>query len=247
MDRKNDTYRQEICEIETELVKYCPKNANFGELAHAFHDFYLLLKTRNEVVNLVADSDFDEFLYRHVCDSLSVLDRLKFSKGEKVADIGSGAGFPGIPVKIVNDDIFLYSVESIRKKTDFQADLINKLSLERVRIINRRAEEFAWTEHRETMDIVLARAVAPVSVLAELALPLTKNGGFAVFYKASGNKEELAQAEKAIRTCGGTVIDTYKYKVRNEDPERNLIIIEKTSPTPEKYPRRTGIPFKRPV
>jgi 16S rRNA (guanine527-N7)-methyltransferase len=239
--------RSEIEKIEVELAKYCSMNKNFGNLARVFHDFYLLLKARNEMVNLVANADYNEFLYRHVCDSLSVLKRLDFKKDEKIADIGSGAGFPGIPLKIVNDDVFLYSVESIRKKADFQSEVMKKLKLEGAEILNVRIEELARTEKRESMDKALARAVAPISVLAELALPLTKIGGVAVFYKAIGYKEELTRGKKAIRICGGSIVDAYKYKVRDDAPERILIIIEKTHSTPDEYPRSTGIPSKRPL
>jgi 16S rRNA (guanine527-N7)-methyltransferase len=240
----------EFIEIENETRNFLNVNIDYHRIAHAFCDFYLLLNSYNENINLVSDSSFKEFLFRHILDSLSVVKIEKtvdFTGNKLLIDIGSGAGFPGLPIKIVYPSIKLISMESIAKKADFQRRVIEKLALDETVIANERAEVLAKTDIRETADIVVSRAVASIPTLTELSLPLLKIGGRAIFYKSSDPNEELSSSENALSLCGGRVISSYIYQIRDSDPRRSLVVIEKTGETPLKYPRKSGIPFKRPL
>jgi 16S rRNA (guanine527-N7)-methyltransferase len=240
----------EILKIEESISEFLPKDANSTDLAHVFYDFYLLLKTYNENVNLVADSSLDEFLFRHVLDSLSVIkagDIVDLSGNKLLIDIGSGAGFPGFPLKILNPSLCLISIESTAKKADFQRKLTEYLKLNSLIIENDRAEVLARTDIRGTADLIVSRALATISTLIEISLPYLKKGGRAVFFKSFPCQEEIAAAANALNLCCGRQISVYNYQIRKTDPQRSLVIIEKTKETPVKYPRRNGIPFKRPL
>jgi len=239
-----------IKKIEEKIRNFLPAQANISFLAHAFYDFFLILKTYNENVNLVSDSSYEEFLFRHVLDSLSVFKACKFvdlSGNKLLIDIGSGAGFPGFPIKLLNPTIRLISVESISKKADFQIKLVEELKLDSVVVENNRAEALARTELRGTADIVVSRALSTIPILTELSLPYLKIGGKAVFYKSTSIQEEISASENAFSQCGGKLISIFNYQIRQSDPQRKLIIIEKIEETSSKYPRRIGIPFKRPL
>jgi len=234
--------------IEASLISVFGNTPENGRLAHAFYEFYLLLKTWGEKINLVSDISFDNFVFRHVFDSLYILKTEILSKNARLIDIGSGAGFPGLPLKIAQPDIELISIESIGKKTSFQADIVEKLALTGAHIINDRAETVARDDkYRANADIVVARAVSSTSTLAELSLPMLKIGGKAVFYKNADIKQELSEGMQAIEVCGGKLSGIIYYKIREEDPERCLVIIEKIAPTPSLYPRKPGMPAKRPI
>ncbi|MFA6448452.1 MAG: 16S rRNA (guanine(527)-N(7))-methyltransferase RsmG [bacterium] len=234
-------------EIAHEIIKYLPETANCSQMAHALHVYYLSLKAYNLNVNLVADDSFKEFLYRHVLDSLSVFKAVNVDENDVLVDIGSGAGFPGLPIKICFPSISLISVESIAKKANFQSVLAESLNLKQVSVENVRAEAIAKTGLRGTADKVVSRALASLPILLELSLPLLKIGGKAIFYKTSSSSDELKSAENALFKCGGEIFSEYDYRIRPEDPLRKLLIIKKTSKTPEIYPRNTGVPFKRPL
>jgi 16S rRNA (guanine527-N7)-methyltransferase len=239
--------QQQITEIELELTKLALSDCYISKTARVFHNFYLLLKARNKNINLVADSSFQEFLYRHVIDSIYANGAMKLENNEILVDIGSGAGFPGLPLSITNPGIRLVSIESTAKKAKFQSEVINLLSLKSAQVLNARVEDYARTAARENCDIVVSRAVASLATMAELSLPLLKIGGIAVFYKSSGIDKEIEAAQTALSVCGGHIRSIYAYQVRESDPARNLIIIEKNQSTPDKYPRRTGLPFKSPL
>jgi 16S rRNA (guanine527-N7)-methyltransferase len=195
----------------------------------------------------VSDSSFEEFIFRHVLDSLSVTRFIEIDKMRNIIDIGSGAGFPGIPIKIVYPSLELISVESIRKKAVFQSELINHLHLERVTVAPNRAETLERTEIRESLDFAVSRAVASISTLAEITLPFLKIGGIAVFYKSVEISDELSSAKKAITACGGKLLTTHNYRIRESDSIRSLVVLQKTDKTPLEFPRREGIPFKKPI
>ncbi|HOY61654.1 MAG: Ribosomal RNA small subunit methyltransferase G [bacterium ADurb.Bin236] len=234
--------------IEASFTSFFDQFPEIGKSAHAFYEFYLLLKTWNKKINLVSDISLHNFVFRHVLDSLFILKTKILPENPKIVDIGSGAGFPGLSLKIAVTDIKLISIESIGKKTHFQSDVVEKLSLSDTYIINDRAEAVARDENcREHADLVTARAVASVSTLAELALPFVKICGKAVFYKNADIEQELSEGKKAIETCGGKVSDIIKYRINDDDPERCLLILEKVEATPDKYPRKPGMPAKRPI
>lgn len=247
MEGNNDSDTQNIQKIKDVLKKYAHNENGVEDKAHTFHAFYIALKAQSKKQNLVSKIDFDEFLYRHICDSLSVLCVDDFAVDEIIVDIGAGGGFPGIPIKIMIENSFLVSVESVTKKARFVENLIRILRLEEAIVKNERAEEFAHKEFREKVDKVVSRAVAAINVMSEISLPLLKKGGKLFLYKGINVEKELKNAEKTIDTCGGVVEKVVVYRVREEDPERKIVVIRKIAPSPEKYPRRTGIPFKRPL
>lgn len=204
-----------------------------------FSDYAELLTEWNEKINLTAITDPREIAIKHFFDSVYPFTLFELPQSACVADIGTGAGFPSIPLKIVRNDIELTLIDSLNKRINFLETLLDTLEL-KARCIHGRAEELAKTaDLRESFDIAAARAVAPLDRLCEYCLPFVKVGGKFVALKGSGGGEELEQAENAIKILGGTVNDMIKYTLP-DGSERTLIIIEKTAPTPEKYPRNAG-------
>lgn len=192
----------------------------------------------NEKVNLTAITDPDEIVIKHFVDSLYILKFIKMSPNQSLVDVGSGAGFPGLPLLIANPQLEVTFVDSVNKKLSFIKDALNNAGL-MANIVNSRAEELGRnSDFRESFDYVTARAVAPLRVLAEYCLPLVKPDGFFVSMKGSNGLQELADAENAIKTLGGEVAKTAEYTLPNGDP-RSIIIVRKISQTPTKYPRKT--------
>ena len=213
--------------------------------------YYQELVDWNQRINLTSITDHEEVQIKHFCDSLTVTLALKPSEPGNhphVLDVGSGAGFPGIPLKILLPDISLVLLESTTKKAVFLRHLKEKLALDDVEIVTSRAEETAHLEqYREKFDIVLSRAVAPLSALVELTLPFCTIGGHFIAQKKGGIDDEISQAAKAIGTLGGSLREIKRIELEEFPDERYLIIIDKVSPTPAQYPRRPGIPEKRPI
>jgi 16S rRNA (guanine527-N7)-methyltransferase len=206
-----------------------------------FGIFYRELKDWNTRINLTSLTADLDIVDKHFIDSLSLIRHEKLKHGLRAIDVGSGAGFPGLPIKIYRPDIQLSLLESIGKKATFLRHVVAELGLEDVRVINDRAEVIGRSpEHREGYELVVARCVARLSVLAEYCLPLASVGGKFVAYKGHKAEAEAAEAEFAIEKLGG----------RLERLDRNgrvLIFIEKIKETPGNYPRRTGVPKKRPL
>ena len=216
-----------------------------------FSVYYQDLVDWNQRINLTSITGYEEVQIKHFCDSLTVTMELKLSASSsrpRVLDVGSGAGFPGIPIKILFPDISLVLLESTAKKTVFLRHLKEKLGLEDVKIVTGRAEEVAhMAQYREKFDIVLARAVAPLSTLVELTLPYCTIGGCFIAPKKGAIDNEISQAATAISTLGGNLRAVKKLEMEEFSDERYLIIIDKVSPTPTQYPRRPGMPAKRPI
>ncbi|MDD4178521.1 MAG: 16S rRNA (guanine(527)-N(7))-methyltransferase RsmG [Candidatus Margulisbacteria bacterium] len=204
-----------------------------------FNKYSAELIAWNKKFNLTSITDPVEIKKKHFEDSLLILQSLHLSI-ESVVDIGAGAGFPGIPLKLACPNIKLTLIEATKKKVEFLQHIIKTLGLTEAEAVWTRAEEFA-KDHREAFDLAVARAVADLRVLSELCLPLVKVGGFFIAYKEEKIETEVAQADKAIETLGGRLKEVRKF------PARSLVIIEKTSPTPAKYPRRPGMAKKRPL
>lgn len=204
------------------------------------------LRHWNEYYNLVADASQQEVIVRHFLDSL----RCAASWGstpQKLVDIGSGAGFPGLPLKIAFPHIQLTLVESVEKKSAFLKHIVETLALENVAVITTRAELFAhMPEHREHYDVALARAVAELAVLAEYCLPLLHIGGRLLAPKGAQIADELSNAEVALHLLGGQ-LHAVEQIILPGQPERSLIVIEKIALTPERYPRRVGLPARKPL
>jgi len=216
-----------------------------------FQTYYQELIEWNKRINLTAITSCKDVQIYHFLDALTVVTAWKQnSEGSRlrVIDVGTGGGIPGIPIKILFPEIKLTLLEATRKKTDFLTHVIYKLGITDTEIINGRAEETARANtHREHSDTVLSRAVAPLAVLAELTLPFCTLGGEVIAYKKGAIEEEIHQAEKAIYLLGGRIKKIINVTVPELADNRKLIVIEKTAPTPDKYPRRPGMPAKRPV
>ena len=223
------------------------------ELAHieAFRRYYKELINWNEKFNLTAITDYKNAQIRHFLDSLSCLLALE-SAGrlttESLIDVGTGAGFPGIPLKVLRPGIELTLVESTRKKTDFLKHLIKLLDLQKVTVLHARAETLGQDPvHRERYDWAVARAVADMKILAEYLLPLTRVGGKVLAQKSEDAAAEVQLAENAIVYLGGRVQQLVPVEMRGLAERRYLVVLNKLAATPEKYPRRPGMPSKRPL
>ncbi|MBN1580053.1 MAG: 16S rRNA (guanine(527)-N(7))-methyltransferase RsmG [Anaerolineae bacterium] len=221
---------------------------------NSFQTFYEILVQWNQQFNLTAITEYDQVQIRHFLDSLSCLVALRHQRYSKndvplsCIDIGSGAGFPGIPIKIYCPQIKIVLLEATSKKVDFLRHVITQLGLTEITPLKGRAEEVAQTsQHREQYDVVLARAVAPLPVLAEYLLPFCRPGGIVIAQKGASAQEETQAAEYAIAVLGGKLKTVLPIELLGLAETRNLVLIEKSARTPAKYPRRPGIPSKRPL
>lgn len=208
-----------------------------------FQTYYQELVDYNEKVNLTAITDKEEVFIKHFYDSLLGVDYIP--QNASVVDIGTGAGFPGLPLKIAREDISLTLVDSLNKRIEFLKYLTNKIDI-KCECIHSRAEDFASVK-REVFDVAVSRAVANLSTLCEYTLPLVKIGGLFISYKGSNIDEELNSAKKAISILGGKIKEIIKLSLPNDLGERNLIIIEKIKNTPTQYPRKGNLPKSRPI
>ena len=200
----------------------------------------------NKKVNLTAITDDYDFIIKHLIDSLTINKYIE--KNKKIIDIGTGAGFPGIPIKIINKESKITLFDSLNKRIKVLEDIINKIGLNNVELMHGRAEEvFRNNSYREKYDIATSRAVANLSVLSELMLPSVKMGGICICMKGNNAVEEVEEAQYAIKTLGGIIekIDTITLPGLNL--ERNIIIIRKVKSTPKIYPRKAGTPQKKPL
>jgi len=217
----------------------------------AFEACYRELLEWNQRFNLTAVTDREGVLVRHFLDSLSclkVLPRAELSAGARVIDVGTGAGFPGLPLKIVCPSMRLTLLEATRKKVTYLEHVVHELGLKGVEVIHGRAEDLGRDPaHRERYDWALARAVAEMPTLAEYLLPLVRVGGAALAQKGEGAAAEVHGTDAAIATLGGRVRQLLPVELRGLAETRYLVVVDKVAATPECYPRRTGVPKKRPL
>ena len=219
----------------------------------SFQLYYEELVSWNQNFNLTAITEYEQVQIRHFLDSLSCLlakeTRLALNRPDaRMIDVGTGAGFPGIPLKLVCPAARLTLLEATGKKVTFLEHVVERLGLRRVTMIRGRAEELAHDpEHREQYDLALARAVAELPVVAEYTLPFCKTGGWVVAQKGESGAAEAWSAERAITLLGGALHQVLPVELPGLPEDRSLVVIEKVSPTPTTYPRRTGIPTKRPL
>lgn len=211
-----------------------------------FNKYYKLVTYWNERINLTAISDEDEFYTKHFYDSIATSFYYDFSNVKSICDVGSGAGFPSIPLKIIYPHLEVTIVDSLNKRIKFLNLLSEELGLENCHFVHGRAEDIGQNkEYRESFDIVTARAVARLNILAELCLPLVKKGGYFLSLKAQKADEEKNEAIKAITLMGAKLEDDNLFYIEGE--ERHILQIKKTKETPNKYPRKAGTPNKNPI
>ena len=221
-----------------------------NHILNQFEQYYELLISWNKKINLTSITNKKEVQLIHFFDSLTICNEYCFNplNGLKIADVGSGAGFPGIPLKLAFPSINLTLIESVTKKTNFLEHLINQLNLNNITILNERIEDVATnTKYRETFDCVVSRGVAKLPTLAELTLPLLKLGGYSLCYKKGDINEEIKKANYPIKLLGGILEKPYLINSDIFTDSRKIIKINKKSHSPEKYPRKSGIPQKRPL
>lgn len=217
--------------------------------------YYELLIEKNHFMNLTAITEFEEVLKKHFIDSLSIVKVFDLNTAVSIIDVGTGAGFPGIPLKIAFPNLRLTLLDSLQKRVGFLGEVIEKLELESVDALHGRAEDFARPGMlRESYDLCVSRAVANLSILSEYCLPYVKIGGKFISYKSEKvsmeldeRQTEVVQAEHAVSVLGGELIGQEKFTLPNSDINRTFIVIEKCRPTPKQYPRKAGTANKRPL
>lgn len=237
----------DLKEFEKIFKEKCKKN-NIELQTYEIEKFYkymLGIIEWNEKINVTAITDEKEFLEKHFIDSLTINKYLK--NGKKLIDIGTGAGFPGIPLKIANSNLEVTLIDSVNKKLNVIKEVSKEIKLDKLEIIHTRAEDLAnKSEYREQFDFATTRAVSNLSTIAEYMLPFVKIGGKAICMKGPNYEEELEDAEKAIRILGGKLEKVENLRL-NDENERNIVIISKINKTPSKYPRGQGKPLKEPI
>lgn len=211
-----------------------------------FNKYMDLLLEWNEKINLTAITDKDEIILKHFIDSLTIEKYIK--DNDKVIDLGTGAGFPGIPLKIKNESIDITLVDSLNKRVNFLNEVIKELNFKNITAIHSRIEDLAHDKNfREKYDVVTSRAVANMSTLVEYMLPFAKIGGICICMKGPNVDEELENAKGAIKKLGGKVEKVESLTLPDSDIERNIVIIKKILQTDKKYPRKAGTPSKDPL
>lgn len=210
--------------------------------------YYEMLIEKNKVMNLTAITEYEEVIEKHFLDSLSLCQKIDLKKEIFMLDLGTGAGFPGIPLKIAFPELKIVLMDSLNKRVLFLQDVIDRLCLKQIEAIHGRAEEAARKkEYREKFDLCTSRAVAHLSSLSEYCLPFVKIGGIFAAYKSGEMKEELTQGKKAVHTLGGKISEVYQFKLPNTEVSRSFILIEKCKKTPGAYPRKSGTPSRNPI
>ncbi|MDD4371618.1 MAG: 16S rRNA (guanine(527)-N(7))-methyltransferase RsmG [Anaerostipes sp.] len=213
-----------------------------------FETYFHMIIEKNKVMNLTTITEKDEVIDKHFVDSLAfVKSNIKF-ENQRILDIGTGAGFPGIPLKIAFPDLEVVLLDSLNKRIIFLNEVIDKLGLKNITAIHGRAEDYAkQKEYREGFDIVVSRAVANMSTLSEYCIPYVKLNGYFMPYKSGNIENELNQAKKAIKILGGKIQDKILFNLPETDMERSLIEIKKEKTTPKRFPRKAGLPSKEPI
>jgi 16S rRNA (guanine527-N7)-methyltransferase len=242
MERKRMTYHVEnfiegLSNLNIELSE---------EQLNQFIRYYEMLIEKNKVMNLTAITEFEDVIEKHFLDSLSLAKEIDLTKNLTVLDMGTGAGFPGIPLKIAFPNLHITLADSLNKRILFLQEVINQLELDNISALHYRAEEMAAKKiFREQFDLVISRAVANLSTLAEYCLPFARVGGQFVSYKSGECDQEVNDAAHAIQILGGELSSVSKFTLG--DAGRAFVMIQKVKPTPKTYPRKAGTPSKNPL
>ena len=217
-----------------------------NEICNKLYNYMNLLLEWNEKINLTAITDEKEIILKHFIDSFTIN---KFiNSGDKMLDIGTGAGFPGLPIKIIRPEVDVFLMDSLNKRINFLNEVIESLQLKNIEAFHSRAEEMAKNnKFREKFDVVTSRAVAKLNILLDYMLPYTKVNGKCLCMKGPNIEQETKEAEKALKILGGEIEKIEKIILPDSNIERNIIIIRKKSATPLKYPRKAGMPTKEPL
>ena len=215
-----------------------------------FYYYYEILNEWNKVMNLTAITELEDVIYKHFIDSLSLVMAVK-EIGEResnLIDVGTGAGFPGIPLKIIFPKISVVLLDSLNKRVRFLHEVIEKLNLTEIEAVHGRAEDFGQDRiYREKFDYCVSRAVANMVTLAEYCIPFVKTGGVFVAYKSGKIQEEMERGKKAVEIFGGEVVNLEKFVLAGTDAERELVVVKKVRKTDKRYPRKAGVPGKEPI
>ena len=213
-----------------------------------FRRYYELLTEWNKVMNLTAITEYDEVVEKHFLDSLSIERVVDLAEINNVIDVGTGAGFPGIPLKIAYPHLNVVLLDTLNKRVKFLNTVINELGFSNIEAIHGRAEDAARKEeYREKFDLCVSRAVANLSTLSEYCIPFVKRGGLFISYKSENIDEELQKSTKAIKILGGNIDKVVKFQLENTELRRSFVKIMKINNTSKKYPRKAGLPGKEPL
>jgi 16S rRNA (guanine527-N7)-methyltransferase len=239
-----------LSQLNSALLKECAENYNIfltESQMDRFSKYADLLLEWNEKINLTAIVDEEEIVLKHFVDSLSILPLIT-EKTCSIIDVGTGAGFPGIPLKIAREDLKVTLLDSLEKRVRFLNEVCGNLQLNGIAAFHGRAEDFGSDKkYREIFDAAVARAVASLPVLLEYCLPFVKTGGIFLAMKGPDIRDELAESQKAIEVLGGELLNVKSFSLPHSDHERSIIMIKKCRHTPPLYPRKSGKPTKSPI